>query len=124
MKRKAKTKGNPSKIVPRTKKRRWFSETEFKRLQNSLREAQETLDAIRGGEVDALVVSGPQGEQIYSLSGADEPYRVYVERMQEGAVTISSVGLILYANQRFADMVLQPLEQVISSNASKYLNGM
>lgn len=91
-------------------------------MTDSLREAQETLDAIRGGEVDALVVNGPHGEHIYSLSGADEPYRVYVERMQEGAVTISSDGLILYANQRFADMAMRPLEQVISAKASDYFN--
>lgn len=106
---------------PRKSKGQWLSQEEFDRLRDSLREAQETLDAIRGGEVDALVVSGPSGEQVYSLSGADEPYRVYVERMQEGAVTISDEGLILYANQRFADMVVQPLERVISGNAVRYL---
>jgi len=120
-----KAKPNASRKTARgAKKGRWISEAEFGQLRDHLREATETLDAIRGGEVDALVVSGPRGEQIYSLSGADEPYRIYVERMQEGAVTISSAGVILYANQRFADMVLRPLEQVIGSNACRYLNGM
>lgn len=122
MKRKVKAVRRSSKATPRTKRGRWLTEKEFVRLTDSLREAQETLDAIRGGEVDALVVNGPHGEHIYSLSGADEPYRVYVERMQEGAVTISSDGLILYANQRFADMAMRPLEQVISAKASDFFN--
>ncbi|HEU5395854.1 MAG TPA: PAS domain-containing sensor histidine kinase, partial [Verrucomicrobiae bacterium] len=97
------------------------SRENFFALQERLREAQETLDAIRNGEVDAVVVSGARGNQIYSLTGADQPYRVYVERMQEGAVTISRSGLILYANQRFADMVDRPLERVISAGAADFL---
>src|SRR5262249_21178404 len=83
---------------------------ELTRVQQRLREAQETLDAIRSGEVDAVVVSGPNGNHVYSLSSVDQPYRVYLERMQEGAVTISAEGVIFYCNQRFADMVKLPLE--------------
>src|SRR5215469_10982376 len=83
----------------------WLSRQEFSQLRRNLSEAQETLEAIRSGDVDAVVVNGPQGNQIYSLTGADQPYRVFVERMQEGAVTISHRGIILYANRRFADMV-------------------
>jgi signal transduction histidine kinase len=97
-------------------KGRWMSEEEISTLQNTLREAQETLDAIRNGEVDAVVVHGSQGSQIYSLAGAEQPYRVYVEQMQEGAVTVSLDGLILYCNQRFAEMIHLPLEKVISSS--------
>lgn len=105
------------------KKGHWVGVDEFAQLQASLAEAQETLEAIRSGAVDAVVVAGPHGNQVYSLSGIDQPYRVYVERMQEGAVTISSEGLILYANRRFADMVLKPLEQVIGTEVSDYLDG-
>lgn len=99
-----------------------ISRKEVTRLQNELHEAQETLAAIRRGEVDAVVVQGPHGNRIYSLTGADQPYRVYIEQMQEGAATITDDGLILYANRRFADMVNQPLERVISANAAAYLN--
>jgi signal transduction histidine kinase len=90
-------------------------------VQERLREAQETLDAIRSGEVDAVVVSGPNGSHVYSLSSVEQPYRVYVENMQEGALTISADGVILYANQRFADMLRQPLERVIGSPAGDHL---
>jgi PAS domain S-box-containing protein len=99
----------------------WIQTEELSRLRDNLREAQETLDAIRSGEVDAVVVSGAKGSQIYSLSGAEQPYRVYVERMQEGAVTVAHDGLILYSNQRFADMVKMPLERVIGSQIVNYL---
>lgn len=100
----------------------WVSEKEINRLRNTLREAQETLDAIRTGEVDAVVVSGAKGNQIYSLTGAEQPYRIYVERMQEGAVTVSAEALILYCNQKFADMVQLPLERVIGSQLSAHLD--
>jgi PAS domain S-box-containing protein len=98
---------------------RWVSEDELGLLHTSLREAQETLNAIRNGEVDAIVATG---NRIYSLTGAEHPYRVYVEQMQEGAVTVSADGLILYCNQRFADMVGAPLEGVISSLIGSYLS--
>ncbi len=99
----------------------WVSREELSLVQNRLQEAQETLEAIRSGEVDAVVVSGPNGSQVYSLSSVEQPYRVYVERMQEGAVTISADGVVLYANQRFAEMLKMPLERVIGSPAEHYL---
>lgn len=98
---------------------RWVSEGELGLLEASLQEAQETLNAIRNGEVDAIVATG---NRIYSLTGAEHPYRVYVEQMQEGAVTVAADGLILYCNQRFADMVGAPLEGVISSVIRSYLS--
>jgi PAS domain S-box-containing protein len=100
----------------------WVSEREITRLREHLREAQETLDAIRSGEVDAVVVSGAKGNQIYSLTSAEQPYRIYVERMQEGAVTVSADALILYCNQKFADMIQLPLERVIGTQLLNYLN--
>ena len=115
----ARKKPAPAKIAARG---HWVSDSEFSKLRDSLREAQETLDAIRSGEVDAVVVSGAKGNQIYSLSGAEQPYRIYVERMQEGAVTVSADALILYCNQKFADMMQTPLERVIGSQLLNHLS--
>ena len=116
-------KKHPQKTTAKTAVRAHLvSETEMTRLRESLREAQETLDAIRSGEVDAVVVSGAKGNQIYSLTSAEQPYRIYVERMQEGAVTVSADGLILYCNQKFADMMQLPLERVIGSQLTSHLN--
>jgi PAS domain S-box-containing protein len=92
-----------------------ISAQDLRQLQEDLREARETLDAIRRGEVDAVIVSGQGGEQVYSLASAEQPYRVYIERMQEGAVTVSADGLILYCNRRFAEMLGRPLERAIGS---------
>ena len=100
----------------------WISKKELDRLQEQLQEARDTLEAIRSGEVDAVVVSGSKGNQIYSLTGAEQPYRVYVERMQEGAVTVSDKGLVLYCNQRYAEMVKAPLERVIGADILPHLS--
>ena len=92
-----------------------YTTVELDELRVRLREAEETLAAIRNGEVDSLVVSGPNGNQIFSLKGAEHPYRVFVEQMLEGAVTLSTDGTILYCNRRFADMMHSPLEKMIGS---------
>lgn len=85
-------------------------------LRAKLDEATETLRAIRSGEVDALVVSTTQGNQIFTLQGADHPYRVLIEEMQDGAVTLLVDGVILYSNRRFADIVSHPLETILSQS--------
>jgi PAS domain S-box-containing protein len=79
-------------------------------LRASLDEANEILRAIRAGEVDAVVV---QGNRLFTLNGADEPYRVLIEEMNQGAVTLSSVGSILYCNRRFAELLKMPLERIV-----------
>jgi PAS domain S-box-containing protein len=71
-------------------------------LERRLNEAEETLRAIRQGEVDALVVDGPQGEVIYTLTSADYPYRLMIDEMNEGAVSVSPDSFILYSNRNFA----------------------
>ena len=61
----------------------------IRELQARLDEAEETLRAVRSGEVDAIVALGPDGEQVYTLKGADETYRMLVEEMAEGALTLT-----------------------------------
>src|SRR3954463_8672026 len=81
-------------------------------LQARLLEAEDTLNAIRSGSVDALVVHTPRGEQLFTLKGADQTYRALVEGMNEGAVTVRQ-KIISYCNNHFADTVRAPLEEVI-----------
>lgn len=85
-------------------------------------DAYETLRAIRGGEVDALIVSTSEGDRVFTLTGADQPYRVMVETMNEGALTMASDGTILYCNQRFTDIIKEPLEKVIGSSVFSYIS--
>jgi PAS domain S-box-containing protein len=88
---------------------------ELEDLRARLDDAEETLRAIRNGEVDALIVSGVGGEQVFTLKGADHSYRTLIEDMNEGALTLTAEGVILYANLRFAEMLKTPLEKVIGS---------
>ena len=84
-------------------------------LEIRLEEAEATLQAIRNGEVDAVVAAGPEGDAVYTLKGADQSYRLLVEQMAEGAMTLTSGGLILFANDQLTAMLGLPLERVIGS---------
>lgn len=86
---------------------------EIDRLRSRLSEVEESLGAIQRGEVDALLVAGPEGDQIFTLQGAEHPYRVMVEAINEGAATLLADGTILYSNRQFAEMMGLPLEKLI-----------
>jgi len=96
-------------------------EAEFDGLRRRLDEAEETLRAIRCGEVDALVVDGTDGERVYTLAGAERPYRALIESMQQGAVTLSDDGTVLYCNRCFAAMVHQLQEKIVGAAFNSYL---
>ena len=95
---------------------------ELQDITSRMVESEETLRAIQAGEVDGLVVSTAEGDRIFTLSGADRPYRVMVETMNEGAITLASDGTILYCNQRFVDIVKGSLEKVIGSSIYHYIS--
>jgi len=87
-----------------------------------LAEAEDVLRAIRHGEIDALVVEAPGGNQVYTLHSAEEPYRTLVEQMQEGAVVLTPRGDILYANARFAALVGEPLDSVVGGRLIRFVH--
>jgi diguanylate cyclase (GGDEF)-like protein len=89
-----------------------------------MEEAEDTLRAIAAGEVDAFVVSdGGSGRRVFTLSTADHPYRMFVEHMRDGAATLSSSGLILYANRRLAELLACPRETVVGAPLAKFVAG-
>jgi signal transduction histidine kinase/ActR/RegA family two-component response regulator len=90
-------------------------------LRFRLEEAEETLRAIGAGEIDALVVSGTDGDQVFTLKGAEQPYRVLVESMSEGAATLLADSTIFYGNSRLADMLQTPLERLIGTRLNSYM---
>lgn len=96
--------------------------SEIENLKSRLNESEETLKAIRNGEVDAIVVSGEHGDKIFSLTSSETPYRKIIEEMDEGAVTVSSKGIILYSNQRFAEMISKPLSRIAGSSFSDWIS--
>ena len=95
---------------------------ELSELRSRLAEAEGTLRAIRTGEVDAVVIVGKSGPQVFTLEGADHAYRVLIESMNEGALTLTPRMTVLYANECFARMVKCPLEQVTGSSFLRFLS--
>ena len=91
-------------------------------VQEHLRLAQETLEAIHSGEVDAILVANDQGEEkVFTLQGADHVYQRLVEQMGEGAATISEEGLILYGNQKLSELLNCPLKNLIGSQLETFI---
>lgn len=95
--------------------------SEVQELKSRLEEAEEFIYAIRQGEVDALVISGPKGDQVFTIEGADHAYRILVETMNEGAVTLARDCTILYCNHSFAKMVGAPLAKVIGKSIQSFI---
>ena len=95
---------------------------ELAKLHTRLADAEETLRAIRTGEVDTVMVAGKEDSQVFTLEGAEHAYRVLIESMNEGALTLTADKVILYANQCFARMVKCPLEQVMGSSFRRFLS--
>jgi PAS domain S-box-containing protein len=94
---------------------------ENRELRARLAEAQQTLEAIRSGGVDALVVSVDGQERIFTLKGADQAYQNLIEAMQQGALIVNKGGVILYANGSFAAMLKATLQKVIGSALSNWI---
>jgi len=94
--------------------------TRLEELRNRLQVAEDTLRAIRAGEVDALVVGKAKGERVVTLAGAELPYKAMLDQMYEGAVTLDLDCIIAYGNRRFADIVRTPLARVVGSPLSRF----
>ena len=88
---------------------------QLEKLKERLAAAEEALAAIRGGQVDAVLVSGASGDRMLTLTGAENGYRIFVEAMSEGAITVSVDGTILYCNRGFANILGRRLDQLIGT---------
>lgn len=92
-------------------------------LKARIEELEETLRAIRMGEVDAVLVSSAHGDQVFTLQGAEHPYRLLVESIEEGAATLSDDGTVLYSNKSFAAFFDAPLEKFIGAQLHNFVTG-
>ena len=106
-----------NRAITLAKKRKTFRglEAEVKALQFRLEEAQAVIEALRTGTVDSVVVPGENGDKIYTLKGADRAYRTLLEGLNEGALTLSPDGTILYCNSRFSEMAKVPVESLLGT---------
>lgn len=90
-------------------------------LRARLVEAEDTIQAIRNGDVDALVISEDRGEQVFTLKGAEQIYRVLVEEMSEAAVTLNTDGFVLFSNNALVSMLELPLDKIMGSPLQRYI---
>jgi len=85
---------------------------EIERLRLRLEEAEAVVEAIRKGMVDAVVVHSPSAEMVYTLEGAERPYRLLVEAMQQAVAVLNSKGVVLYCNLCFAELFKMSVQNI------------
>lgn len=95
---------------------------EIDELKAHLRESEETLKAIQKGDVDAIIVKGDKGDQLYSLISPDHPYQGFIENMGEAALVLSKEGIILYSNPGFSEMLGYSSESTLGLSIRSFLD--
>lgn len=85
---------------------------EIERLRMRLEETEAIVEAIRNGIVDAVVVHSIPGERVYTLEGAERPYRLLVEAMRQGVAVLNSEGVVLYCNPCLAELFKMSVENI------------
>jgi len=90
-----------------------LSEIEY--LKVHLSEAQEAIEAIKGGSVDAFAMRKDGKPEVFTLQSLDYAYRILIEKFNEGALNLTREGLIVYSNSYFSDLVNTGNERVTGS---------
>ncbi|MGA2010472.1 MAG: EAL domain-containing protein [Solirubrobacteraceae bacterium] len=93
----------------------------YEQLRARMQVAEETLDAIRRGEVDGLLVRTDQGERLFTLQGADAFYRMLLEEMPLGVAGLDPHGTILFANPHLGRMLRLPVQRLIGKQIAEFL---
>ena len=94
---------------------------ELEKLRLRLLEAEETLNAIQNGQVDAVVVNGSEGTQVFTLEGSDYAYRILIEEMNEGVALLTTDLSIYYCNSQLASILKVPLENMIGKPITDFI---
>lgn len=102
--------------MPRKNKTQQKNIDKIDLLKTNREETEETLQAIRQDMVDALMVTRSNGTRVVTFNDADFPYRLMVESMSEGAVTLIPDGTIFYSNSRFGEMVQIETEALVGTS--------
>jgi PAS domain S-box-containing protein len=97
--------------------------TQLRSLRERLEEVEETIEAVRAGQIDAVVVSAEPGEELYVLERIDRPYRLLLESMGHGAAVVDADGRIAYCNRSLAELFRRSRDEVTGSHWRDYLSG-
>ena len=77
--------------------------------------ADTPMRVIPHADVDALVVADATGRRLITLNGADRAYRLLVEDMANGALTLTTDGVVAWCNRSFAALMGRPLNRLIGT---------
>src|ERR1700688_4814217 len=91
-------------------------------LKTHLFEAQDAIDAIKIGSVDAFAMKRDGKSEVFTLQSLDYAYRVLIEKFSEGALNLTQEGLIVYSNSYFSTLIDIPNEKVIGSYIADYVS--
>src|SRR5687767_15215640 len=92
-------------------------------LQQKLAEAEQLIEAIKAGEVDAFaILNNNNNHEVFTLQSGDYAYRVLIEKFSEGALNLTEEGLIVYTNNYFCDFLGLPYEKIVGTNIFKYVS--
>ena len=95
---------------------------EMEQLKRRLAEAEQLIEAIRLGEVDAFAIGSGNKPEIYTLQSGDYAYRILVEEFGEGALNITEEGLIVYTNRHFFELIRLPYDSIIGTYIYDYIH--
>ena len=96
--------------------------SEIGALKTHLLEAEEAIDAIRNGSVDAFAIRKDGKAEVYTLQSLDYAYRVLIEKFGEGALNLTREGLIVYSNGYFSELINIPHAKVTGSHILDFVS--
>src|SRR5579862_9174347 len=92
-------------------------------LELRLSEAQDAIDAIKIGSVDAFAIKKDGKSEVFTLQSLDYAYRILIEKFSEGALNLTQEGLIVYSNSYFSKLIDTPNEKVVGSYIYDFISG-
>jgi len=95
---------------------------EIEELKAKLSEADQLIQAIKDGEVDAFAIGSNAVPEVYTLQSGDYAYRLLIEEFGEGALNVTEDGLIVYTNKAFCQLAGVSYEKVIGTRVSDYIH--
>lgn len=91
-------------------------------LETRLAEAEQLINAIKDGEVDAFAINKNDKREIFTLQSSDYAYRLLIEECSEGAINVGQDGLILYTNRYFCKLLGLEYDQIIGREISDFIS--
>lgn len=97
----------------------------LKKLKDENTQLKQTLHSIQTGAVDAFIIKNKNGtESIFTLEGEEKPYRILIESLSLGAVTLTKEGKIIHCNKQFSKMINRPIKIITGSFLYEYIPKM